>query len=359
LLGLHCSHRGADLSYGRLEDGGLRCIYHGWLYDIHGRCLDQPGEPAGGEHRDQIRHPAYPCQERGGVIFAYLGPGEPPLLPNYEFLNVPPAQRFVSKYFQDCNYLQGNEGNLDPTHNNLLHYPSPNLAHTGKKELTTFRGGRGAAPGMQTLDAEVVDFGVRLCDTTRMEEGRKNLRIYHFVMPNFTMFPGPLQGKGGYSINWHVPIDDTHHWKYTFVFDRGKPLDVEMAQERLGVGITPDYHLLQNRSNRYMQDREIMKTQSFSGIEGFAAQDTFAIEGEGVIQDRTHEHLASSDRIIVAMRKVLSKAIQDVQQGIDPPNVVRRPEQNRYPHLFVYVGVVPEATDWREFCKQLEAEARA
>ena len=84
LLGLHCAHRGADLSYGRLEDGGLRCIYHGWLYNIHGRCLEQPGEPGGGEHRDQIRQPAYPCEERGGVIFAYLGPGEPPLLPGLD-----------------------------------------------------------------------------------------------------------------------------------------------------------------------------------------------------------------------------------------------------------------------------------
>ncbi len=359
LLGLHCSHRGADLSYGRLEDGGLRCIYHGWLYDIRGRCLDQPGEPAGGEHRDQIRHPAYPCQERGGIIFAYLGPGEPPLLPNYEFLNVPSEHRFVSKYFQDCNYLQGNEGNLDPMHNNLLHYPNPNLEHTGKKELTQFRGGRGAVPEMQILDAEPVNFGVRLCDTTHMEDGRKNLRIYHFVMPNFTMFPGPLQGKGGYSVNWHVPIDDNQHWKYTFLFNREKPLDMEMARERLGVGITSDYRLLQSKSRRYMQDREIMKTRSYSGIDGFAAQDSCAIEGMGSIQDRTQEHLVSSDRIIVAMRKVLTKAIQDVQQGIDPPNVIRQPERNRYPNLFVYVGLVPESTDWRQFCKQLEAEARA
>jgi phenylpropionate dioxygenase-like ring-hydroxylating dioxygenase large terminal subunit len=359
LLGLHCSHRGADLSYGRLEDGGLRCIYHGWLYDIRGRCLDQPGEPGGGEHRAEIRHPAYPCEERGGVIFAYMGPGEPPLLPNYEFLNVPPENRFVSKYFQDCNYLQGNEGNLDPTHNNLLHYPNNNLEHTGNKDLTAFRGGRGAAPEMQNLDAEPVRFGVRLCDTTAMEGGKKNLRIYHFVMPNFTMFPGPQQGRGGYSINWHVPIDDHRHWKYTFLFNRERPLDMEMARERLGVGITADYRLLQSKERRYMQDRAAMKSRSYTGIDGFAAQDSCAIEGMGAIQDRTQEHLVSSDRIIVAMRKVFSKAIRDVQQGQDPPNVIRSAEANRYPDLFIYVGVVPESTDWRKFCKQLEAEARA
>src|SRR5438309_3590171 len=113
LLAIHCSHRGADLSYGRLEDGGLRCIYHGWLYDRNGRCLEQPGEPAGSTFHERIHQTAYPCLERAGVIFAYLGPGEPPLLPDYEFLTVADENRFVSKLFSECNYLQGNEGNQD------------------------------------------------------------------------------------------------------------------------------------------------------------------------------------------------------------------------------------------------------
>src|SRR5438067_7297493 len=102
LLGLHCPHRGADLSYGRLEDGGLRCLYHGWLYDRAGRCLEQPGEPAGSTFHDRIRHTAYPCVEAAGLIFAYLGPGEPPLLPAYEALTVPDANRFVIKYYHEC-----------------------------------------------------------------------------------------------------------------------------------------------------------------------------------------------------------------------------------------------------------------
>src|SRR5712692_6585710 len=107
LLGLHCPHRGADLSYGRLEDGGLRCLYHGWLYDVAGRCLEQPGEPAGSTFKEKIRHTAYPCQEAGGMIFAYLGPGEPPLLPAYLLMGVPAEHVFLRKYFQECNYLQG------------------------------------------------------------------------------------------------------------------------------------------------------------------------------------------------------------------------------------------------------------
>src|SRR6266545_1547299 len=122
LLGLHCSHRCADLSYGRVEDGGLRCIYHGWLYDINGRCLDQPGEPGGGVNKGAFRHPAYPCVEKAGAIFTYMGSGEPPLFPNYEFLAVPDEQAFGIKLFHECNYLQTNEGNIDLAHLSFLHY---------------------------------------------------------------------------------------------------------------------------------------------------------------------------------------------------------------------------------------------
>ena len=121
LLGIHCSHRGTDLSYGRIEDGGLRCLYHGWLYDINGRCLEQPGEPGGGEHRDAIRHCAYPCKEIAGAIFTYMGAGKPPLFPNYEFLNASPDHLYVAKIFHECNYQQANEGNIDPVHLSYLH----------------------------------------------------------------------------------------------------------------------------------------------------------------------------------------------------------------------------------------------
>src|SRR5438128_1082808 len=122
LLGLHCSHRGADLSYGRTEDGGLRCIYHGWLYDRDGHCLEQPGEPAGRKFHERIRQTSYPCVERSGVIWAYMWPGEPPLFPNYEFLTLPDENVFAIKLFHECNWLQGNEGNIDLLHLSFLHH---------------------------------------------------------------------------------------------------------------------------------------------------------------------------------------------------------------------------------------------
>lgn len=207
LLGLHCAHRGADLSYGRLEDGGLRCIYHGWLYDIHGRCLEQPGEPAASTYHERIRQRAYPCREVGGLILTYMGPGQPPLVPNYECFTVPDDQRFVSKIFHRCNYLQGNEGNIDPVHLSFLHRRA---GHSGTL----------AAPGPAPIvDAEETDFGVRVFGVRHVPP-KLFVTVRNFVMPNLT-----ATATAGF--NWHVPIDDTHHWKYCVVFDTSRPLEAD------------------------------------------------------------------------------------------------------------------------------------
>ena len=174
LLGLHCSHRGADLSYGRVEDGGLRCIYHGWLYDINGNCLDQPGEAGGGEHRGSIRHPAYPCKEQAGVIFAYLGPGEPPLLPNYGFLTGSSGHIFVTKLFHECNYLQGNEGNYDPIHVGFLH------RNLERDHLVW------TPPSV--IDAEITSFGLRQYALRKTEQDSYYLRVLNFIYPSMSAF---------------------------------------------------------------------------------------------------------------------------------------------------------------------------
>jgi phenylpropionate dioxygenase-like ring-hydroxylating dioxygenase large terminal subunit len=363
LLGLHCSHRGADLSYGRLEDGGLRCLYHGWLYDVSGCVLDMPAEPhGGGEYKKAIRHKAYPCQEAGGVIFAYMGPGEPPLLPNYEFLMVPPEHRYVTKGLHECNYLQASEGNLDPMHNTLLHHPFQvrGLEITGVQQYQGFRGGRGAAPEIETIDAEMTDFGMRLCRMCPAGPDKKYIRIFCFALPALTPFPGGPQGEEGYSVNWHVPIDDARNWKFMFTFNREKPLSESVKKAVVGgVGLTPDYRFVQNRANRYMQDRQSLKTRSYSGIDGVPVQDLWAVEGAGPMQDRTQEHLAASDRAIVVSRKVVLKAIREVQEGREPPHIIRDPKLNRFPNMIIHVNVVPSSTDWKEYCKKLEAESRA
>ncbi len=360
LLGLRCSHRGTDLSYGRVEDGGLRCLYHGWLYDICGRVLEQPGEPGGGKHRGSIRHPAYSCEEAGGVIFTYMGPGEPPLLPNYEFLNVSPEHRFVAKIFHECNYQQANEGNIDPVHLSFLH----RFLESREERYSGVRGteeshynlvGRDIAP---SIEVELTDFGVRIYTVRKQGADKVYLRVSYFILPNLSAFPGQTGGEG-YSVNWHVPIDDTHHWKYTFVFSRGEPLDKALIS-RARSELTSDHRLVRDNANRYIQDRESMKTKTYSGMGyGFQAHDVFATSSQGAIQDRTQEHLVSSDKAIVAARKLLEKAIRDVQEGREPPHVIRALSLNRFPHLLVISDMIPEATDCKEYTKSLEAEARA
>src|SRR3954469_13310887 len=166
LLGLYCSHRCADLSYGRIEDGGLRCLYHGWLYDINGRCLEQPAEPPESRYHDEIRHPAYPVIERAGLLFTYMGKDEPPLLPDYEFLSAPPEHRYLQKTFMECNYLQALEGDLDPAHLSFLHR-SLQRRPLGRRDPRTVPGSdRSAASFIREdrrpkLESERTDFGVR------------------------------------------------------------------------------------------------------------------------------------------------------------------------------------------------------
>lgn len=362
LLGIHCAHRGTDLSYGRVEDGGLRCLYHGWLYDIRGRIIEQPGEPAGGAHRSEICHLAYPCQEAGGVIFAYLGPGEPPLLPNYEFLTVPEAYRTATKILVHCNYLQGNEGNIDPVHLSFLHQslagadiPRRRVVLGSENESDNSLLGKDIAP---TIDVEVTDFGLRIYTTRSAGADKCYLRITNLIFPSASAFGGSTIGEG-YSVHWHVPIDDTTHWKYIVMFSRQRPLTQELRKWSL-VEQTPEHALTRNAANRYLQDRGSMKDQTFTGMGvNFQAHDAFATESQGVIQDRTQEHPVSSDKAIIAERKLILSAIKDVQEGREPRHIIRDPNANRFPHLVVLSEIVSADVDGKEYMRQVAAENQA
>jgi phenylpropionate dioxygenase-like ring-hydroxylating dioxygenase large terminal subunit len=339
LLGIHCAHRGADLSYGRLEDGGLRCIYHGWLYDVTGRCLEQPGEPVGSTFHERIRQTAYPCVERAGMILAYLGPGEPPLIPDYEFLTAPDGYVYTSKLYHECNYHQANEGNLDPTHLGYLH----RVFRDG--EITSI--GAQAEDRAPRLEVEDTRWGVSTYSMRQMEDDQRYVRVNSFILPNLSAFP--VSGrKDGYNVHWHVPIDDTSHWRYELYFQRERPVDVERMRnvaER-----TPDYHSERNTANRFRQDRDEMRTLTFSGLgKNFAAQDLCAVQGAGAIQDRTRENLGYSDRGLVMVRRSLLRAIRDLQAGTEPANVVRTPEANDFRDLVIKDGLIPMSADWRAY----------
>jgi hypothetical protein len=170
-------------------------------------------------------------------------------------------------------------------------------------------------------------------------------------MPNFSTFPGQTAAEG-YSVNWHVPIDDHSHWKFVIVFSRERALERAMML-RGRDELQPDYHMIRNKANRYLQDRASMKNKSFSGIGyNFQAQDACVIEGAGQVQDRTKEHLVSSDKAIVAARKLLLKAIEDVKEGRDPLHVVRDPSANNFAHIAVISEVAQQSADIRAIVQQ-------
>ena len=181
--------------------------------------------------------------------------------------------------------------------------------------------------------------------------GKCYLRITNFVMPNLSAFGGSTVGEG-YAVHWHVPIDDVSHWKYIFMFSRERPLPEELIQKNRA-DLTPDYQLARKGSNRYQQDRDSMATKSFTGMGfNFQAHDAFATESQGAIQDRTQEHLVTSDKAIVGARKLLLKAIADLGEGRDPQHVVRNPKSNSFFHLQVFSEVIPVSADVRQHTRE-------
>ena len=349
LINGHCSHRGADLSYGRVEDGGLRCIYHGWLYDVNGKVIDVPGEvDSGKSFRASVCHKAYPVEERGGVIFTYMGPGEPPLFPSYQFLNATPERSFAIKLYSECNYLQGNEGNIDLAHLSFLHYNNQTLRRYGVGGAVEQLNSRGAAAGKETYDAEITEYGVRSGKIWRdAKPGFYHLYVTEFVLPNLTTFGGAGYAMGGYSVNWHVPIDDECHWKYTFMYSTKEPINTETLR-RNRVQMTPDYRSMRHKGNRYEQNRPSMRNEGYSGMGlNFQIQDLCVTEGMGPIMDRTQEHLTAMDRPMIAARKVLLNAITELQAGREPVNVARDPQHNRF-QLVACEDLVPESMNWKE-----------
>ena len=323
LLDLHCPHRKADLSYGRVENGTLRCLYHGWRFGGDGTCLEQPGEPAESTYRARIKQPAYPARDLNGVIFVYLGPDEPPAVPDLPWLTFPREHSWATKLLHECNYLQGNEGNVDPQHLSILHKTfeydgTPRSSHL----LTAFD----AAP---QIDVDETTYGLRIFAIRDTGAGEKYVRVSNFIMPNGSAFPAgqvvdPKQQQIDenlhYSLHFHVPIDDVNHWKYRVMFRLDGPVDVEFL-ERSQNDFTAESSYERKRAarNRYLQNRDEQQAKTFTGMgRNFQDHDRFAVESQGRILDRTTEKLATTDKALIAMRRQMLAAIDTVRDGGRP-----------------------------------------
>jgi phthalate 4,5-dioxygenase oxygenase subunit len=349
LLGLLCSHRCADLSYGRIEPKGLRCLYHGWLYDHAGHCLEQPAEPEGSRYKDEVRHKAYPCHEAGGVILAYMGPDAPPLVPNFHFLVAPQRHLFQTKVHHACNYLQANEGNLDPSHLSFLHAMNPGAdgrtgVHLEMQDIMK----RQTRP---KISVERTRFGVRIY-SERPDGDRKYLRVTNFVFPNMGFFNGDGGRSGqGYSVHWHVPIDDESHWRYDFYYNAKADVEVDRLRAKVATEVGPDFMPIRSRANRYLQNRDEMRRSTFSGLgTHFPSHDLYAVETAGTIHDRTREHLATTDVAIVATRRMILNAIRDLEAGKEPPLVIRSANENVFNDIVILSALLDNGVDSKEHC---------
>lgn len=352
LIGRRCPHRGVDLAYGRVEHGGLRCLYHGWLMGGDGRCLQQPGEPAGSRFADKIRHVAYPCREAGGLILAYLGPGAPPRLPSLPFLACPPERVWATKIYHACNYLQANEGNIDPQHLSFLHVVMSmrSALDPGLNDLI-------AGDAAPTIEVEETPYGHRIFTARKAGPDTNYVRITNFVMPNCSAFDGvPLvdprspdhRPNLGYQVHWHVPIDDAQHWKYTVLYRYDGPVDRTFQETVLFGELDRTYRSPRNAENFYLQSREEMTAETFAGLgKNFYDHDLFAVESQGTIMDRSEEHLGTTDRPVILMRRQLLKAVEDVQAGRDPLFVEREGDADAAAELVVRSEELPASVDPR------------
>lgn len=308
LLGEHCSHRAASLYYGFLEDGGLRCPYHGWLYDETGRCLEQPFEPAQSMMKHSIRHTAYPVQELAGLLFAYMGPEPVPLLPRWDVLAWDDGERYLSR--QDilyCNWLQAEENTADVTHTYFLH---GHMMRSKGRDDGDYYYRPIEQYGFQPFEWGLVKSWRYADNGSRFgpERGGGNPLIF----PNMLR----LTSGASHSIHWRVPMDDTRTQIFVATFVRGG--GGRRWQNPAGDDAEPGYRMPPQRR----PDGEYT-------LETFPSQDTMAWETQGPLFDRTKEHLGASDRGIALFRGMLREQIERVQRGEEPMGVVRDPEQNR------------------------------
>ena len=348
LIGEHCAHRGTSLFFGRNEECGLRCIYHGWKYDVEGNVVDTPAEPDRSDFKTKLRHRVYPVHEAKGVIYAYLGsPEKTPLFPNYEWTQVPPENTYVTKSLLECNYLQGLEGECDSSHLSFLHRAFTNERNQPLYKIDT-------APSYQTVDT---DFGVRLI-AIRNTETQHYVRFSAFVMPVYGCVPAgrPTNEMEGYEIHTYVPADDTHCWRYDIGFRRDRAIRDDEVHRRKQ--IKPDYTRIRNAGNHYLQDRQMQKTVNFTGIEDFLNHDACATESMGAIFDRSKEHLGVSDKAVIAVRKFLLSAVKELQGGKEPPHIVRETGRNWFPHIDCFAHLLPRNVSWEQHFDYLTSSAK-
>jgi nitrite reductase/ring-hydroxylating ferredoxin subunit len=344
LIDEFCAHRGASLFLGRNEECGIRCAYHGWKYDINGQCVELPSAP---ELAPKMKIKAYPCIERGGVVWAYMGPPElQPEPPGLEWVTLPESQRYVTKRFQETGYLQAMEGGIDTTHASWVHryeldadpmHKHARANHYMKKDRNAI------------FDIAPAPNGLTIYGRRNGDEDSYYWRVTQWIFPWFTLIPpfGP-HALGGHI--W-VPIDDEHCWAWSINFLPDRPLpEEELSAMRNGQGIhfkamPGTFRPIANPSNDWLIDRRAQKNLiSYSGVEGFSIQDASLQESMGKLQDYSREHLVATDKPIAMTRRALYQAAVALKDGVEPPALAAASQRVRAAGVLLDRGL--DIQDW-------------
>lgn len=344
VLDAQCPHRLSSLVIGRNEECGIRCIYHGWKFDVDGNCVDMPTEPDDRGFKNRLKALAYPTREAAGMVWAYLGPAEKqPPFPEFPWTNYAANQVGVAKSGYRSNYLQAVEGAIDSAHSWYLHSGS---SRDWDKRFAV------SSDQSPRLEAEDTPYGFRYAAVRVPNidpENKKYARVTVFNVPSTSSIPPPLDPDLPAHTSIFVPIDDEN----TMLFDvyhsqNGSPVDPVALRRRLkvepGVDLDEDWFFLGSRKNRWNQNRAAMRNGSYTGIAGFQNQDTAAVESMGAISNRTMEHLGQSDVAIIRMRRRMAESLKLFQAGETPLGLDASTD---YTQIHSAQGIIPKTEPWQ------------
>jgi phthalate 4,5-dioxygenase oxygenase subunit len=337
-----CPHRGASMFFGRNEEAGLRCVYHGWKFDTEGACVDMPSEPVESNFKSKVRIKAYPTHESGGIVWTYMGPKET-MTPFRDFGSdsVPQDQWRATKIYSPCNWIQGLEGNIDTAHISWLHQY---FATEEIPEDDTDRPGYPSGAytwkiwkldGAPKIEVEDTWYGFRYAGLRETPKGHTHVRVTDYMLP-YMSYIANIPVGGGLGILM-VPIDDTSFWRYNIQMRTNTPEQDAVISDARGSGapdgrarspfavrmtgtrgVIPREYVAEND---YQIDRDFQRNEAFSGIRDFVSQDLAMTESMGPIFDRRGEHLGTTDRAVIRMRSLLLKTARALAEGQEPPAV--------------------------------------
>jgi phthalate 4,5-dioxygenase len=376
LLDRNCPHRGADLGFARFEQDGIRCPFHGWKFAADGTCLETPAEPTGSTLCQHVKQRSYPVVERAGVLFAWFaGPDSaPPPLPALDCFKAPPTHSFAFKGLWQCNWLQAFEVGIDPAHPSFLHrfFGDEPLEATGGNEAgKQFRSASvGDMNGQRwpmsrimrefhqpDINFEPTPWGMQVTALRPMTDTLTHVRVTQAVFPHTFVIP---LSESVTITQMHLPVDDTNTYWFSMFTSFDAALDQEaMRNQRLRYIALPDYIPKAGRWNNWNFNPDEQRTRTYLGMgeDDINLHDQWAVESPGPIADRTREHLGATDKVIMANRRTLGKAIETVRSGGAAPGMADAGQINAITGPDTLDGIAP-AGDWQNWWREAVARKR-